>query len=248
MRTLLLLLLLSASVFAQGTKSNPDPKLPDKKIDPEALLKEILSRAPTAVREVTGTLNIRDGNGKTHPPVPIKWTVRPRAEEWNDVYQTPRDSVIPPEDLMITHRDSSTNSYNYKRNGVLVPESKTNLFIPFGTSDFWVADLGLEFLHWPGAVHLKTEMRKSRACYVIETRNPKPWPGAYARVVSWVDTETGGLVRAEAYDQDEKLFKEFSVKSIGKNKEGHWEVKSVEIRNEKTDSRTILEFTLEISE
>jgi hypothetical protein len=119
---------------------------------------------------MTGVLKVRDGDGKSLPPVPVKWTVRPRAEEWNDVYQTPVKSVIPPEDLIITHRESSTNSYNYKRDGVVVPESKSNIFLPFGKSDFWVADLGLEFLHWPDPVHVKTEMRKSRACYVIETR------------------------------------------------------------------------------
>jgi hypothetical protein len=86
-------------------------------------------------------------------------------------------------------------------------------------------------------------MRRGRSCRVLESINPKRVPGGYSRVVAWIDVETDGLIRAEAFDQDNKLLKEFSVGSFKKVK-GKWELQDMEIRNERTDSRTRLEFNL----
>ena len=63
-----------------------------------------------------------------------------------------------------------------------------------------LADLGLEFLHWPQQRVLRYEMRRSKSCEVLESLNPQPVPGGYARVVSWVITESPhGIVHAAAY-------------------------------------------------
>ena len=37
-------------------------------------------------------------------------------------------------------------------------------------------------------------------------------PGSYARVVSYIDKESGGLIVAEAFDRQNKSLKEFSVR------------------------------------
>ena len=50
-----------------------------------------------------------------------------------------------------------------------------------------------------------------------------------------------GLYIAEAYDSKNKLLKEFSVRAV---KNGR--IKALEIRNAQTDSKTILEFDLEV--
>jgi negative regulator of sigma E activity len=113
---------------------------------------------------------------------------------------------------------------------------------PFAGSDFWLADLGLEFFHWPEQHLKKEEMRRSRLCKVLESVNQKSAAG-YSRVVSWIDVETQGLLRAEAYDQNQRLLKEFSVGSFKKVKD-RWELQDMEIRNVQTDSRTRLEFDL----
>jgi hypothetical protein len=141
-----------------------------------------------------------------------------------------------------------TNHYDFKRDGKPVPEAATNIFVPFGTSDFWIADFGLEFLRWPNPKQIKTEMRHSRPCYVIETINPHPESGGYARVRSWIDTEYGGLIRAEGYTRDGKLLKEFQINNFKKDSEGRWQLKAVTIRNEQTDTSTRLEFDLELKE
>jgi hypothetical protein len=64
-------------------------------------------------------------------------------------------------------------------------------------SDFRLMDFGLEFLYWPDQRLLKPEMRRGRSCRVLQSINPRDLPGSYARLVSWIDLETDGLLRAE---------------------------------------------------
>lgn len=240
MRLFFLLLCLAISTRAQGTKAVPD-RGPSEKIDANALLREIVGMAPRSAREIAGVLKIRDADGG-QKKVPIRWTMVPLTNQWHDIFQTPQGTELPSEVLRIIHA-SSANVYEFSRGGEKVHEASTNLFIPFGASDFWLADLGLEFLHWPNAKHVKTEMRKSRPCYVIETLNPNPKKNEYPRVLSWIDTEHGGLIRAEAYTANGKLWKEFSIGSI-KKVDGRWQIKELHIRNDLTDTDTRLEFEL----
>jgi hypothetical protein len=81
---------------------------------------------------------------------------------------------------------------------------------PFAGTDFWLADLGMEFLHWPSSALLRKEMRRGRSCKVLESTNPQLGKGAYGRVRSWIDSESAQLIRAEAYDSENRLLKEFS--------------------------------------
>jgi hypothetical protein len=240
-----LVFLLAVSAFAQGTKSLPSAA-PDEKIDAAALIKEVLANAPKSHRQMMGLLKIRAEDG-SHREVPLKWMVRLVGEEWHDIYQTPDKGSIPQQVLIVMHRQDATNRYEYQIEEKAVPNIATNLFSPFATSDFWLADLGLEFLHWPNPKHVKTEMRKHRPCYVIETVNPHPENGGYARVLSWIDTEYGGLIRAEGYTADKKLLKEFQLAGFTKV-DGRWQVKAMTIRNDQTDTNTRLEFDLEIKD
>lgn len=245
MKKLLLTLCVAISTLAQGTKSSPTTA-PSEKIDAAALINDIVGHPPKTAREIMGLLKIRLADGKMRE-VPIKWTIRPLESQWQDIYQTPTDAKIPPETLIVVHREGTTNHYDYKRDGKPVAEAATNSFIPFATSDFFIADFGLEFLHWPNPKHVRTEMKKGRPCYVIETVNPHPQTGGYARVLSWIDTENGGLIRAQAFMANGDLFKEFEIKNI-KRVEGRWQLQAVGIRNEQTDTNTRLEFDLEIKD
>ena len=115
--------------------------------------------------------------------------------------------------------------------------------VPFAGSDFWIADLGLEFIHWPRQLLLKQEMRRSRSCNVLASINPHPAPGGYSRVVSWFDIESGGIVLAQAFDVNDKLLKEFAPKEM-KKVQGQWQLEEMEIRNMQTGSRTRVQFSL----
>src|SRR5262249_45031920 len=121
-----------------------------------------------------------------------------------------------------------------------IPPEQTN--IPFAASDFCLADLGLEFLHWPTQRVTKKEMYSSRFCAVLESTNPHPGKDGYARVRSWITTEPPPApVRAEAYDAAGKRMKVFDVKGV-ERVNGHFQVDSVEMRNIQTGSRTVMEF------
>jgi hypothetical protein len=115
--------------------------------------------------------------------------------------------------------------------------------LPFAGSDFWLLDLGLEFYHWPNQRLVKFDMTRSRSVRVLESVNPKPAPNSYSRVVSWVDVETDGLIRAEAYDVRNKRLKEFNVGSFRKV-EDQWQLQDMEIRNAQANTATKLEFDL----
>ena len=109
--------------------------------------------------------------------------------------------------------------------------------IPFAGSDFWVADLGLEFLHWPQQRLLKKEMRHSKSCEVLESVNPHPVPGGYARVVSWIIIESPhGIVHADAYDAQGELLKRFDPTNLEKI-QGEYQLDEMEMRNRQTGSR-----------
>lgn len=115
---------------------------------------------------------------------------------------------------------------------------------PFAHSDFWLADLGLEFLHWPAQKVLKKELKKGQSCAVLESCIAELATNGYSRVVSWIDIDTGGIVQAEAYDAKGKLLKEFEVKELEKIN-GRMEVSEIQMRNVQTGSRTLLRFKFE---
>jgi hypothetical protein len=224
----------------------------DTKGEGKALVEDLLSRVPPANTEILGLLKIRPAEGALIE-VPTKMTVRIADDGWHDIYQTQPVLNRPGEILLIKHARKQPNQYLYAKyqdartEPVLQPIAADQLYQPLAGSDFALGDLGLEFLHWPSQKIIKKEMRKGRSCRVVESVNPKPAPGEYSRVLSWLDLETSNLIRAEAYDLNNRELKEFQVKKISRT-EGKVEVKEMEIGNEQTDSRTRLEFNLEVAD
>jgi len=224
----------------------------DRKGEGKALVAEIIRRAPPENTQVMGVLRIRQADD-TITEVPTKMSVRIVDGGWHDIYETQPAGGRAGEILVVQHQAGQANIYFHV---VLVPQAerpdlapieRAKLYQPLGGSDFYFADLGLEFLHWPEQRIIKKEMRKSRACRVVESVNPEPAAGAYSRVLSWLDVETGNIIRAEAYDAKGALLKEFSIRKISRG-EGKVQVKEMEIWNEQNESRTRLEFNLEIKE
>ncbi len=183
----------------------------------------------------SGVLEIRSAKGKRRQlPVVIATSIV--GDEWRTIYNTMQTG----QPVSLTVRRSVSGPASYQ----LTPPAETNSSTPFAGTDFWLVDLGLDFIHWPTQRVLRHEMRRSEWCWVLESTNPQPTPGAYSRVVSWVHTETGGIVHADAYDARGKLLKVFEPKSFEKIN-GRWEVRELEIRNEQADTRTTLRFDLD---
>jgi Outer membrane lipoprotein-sorting protein len=225
------------------TETNLSPA----QIEGRALAQEILSQRPETNATRTGTLKIRDEKGD-RTETPIKFEVLVTPTNWTTIYQ----KMLPPH-LPDAYQLAVTRTGTDSPNGYLVtfaperepaqtsgPEAAR---LPFA-GDFWAMDLGLEFFHWPDQKILKHEMRRGRSCKVLESTNPGPATNSYARVVSWIDNDSGGIVHAEAYDSKNELLKEFDPKSF-KKVNGHWELQDMEIRNDQTGSRTRIEFDLE---
>jgi hypothetical protein len=216
----------------------------------EALVEELLTRIPPDDSEILGLLKIRPSDGPL-VEIPIRMTIRLSSNSWHDVYQTQPVNGKPGEVLIVQHRARDQNRYLHgtveqaSSEPALKPLDPAHLYQPFAGSDFFPADLGLEFLHWPSQKIVKKEMRKSRSCRVVESTNPNPIPNGYAKVLSWIDFETGNIIMAEGYDTAGQKLKEFSIRKVSRS-EG--KLKSVEIRNDQTDSRTLLELNVEIAE
>jgi hypothetical protein len=163
------------------------------------------------------------------------------TDDWTTLYLVKLESGVN-ESLAIQRSTDGHNEYVWKRGEEILKLKGTEATNQFAGSDFALIDLGMEFLHWPRQVLVTREMRKGRGCDVLESRPNRP--GLYARVVSWIDQETSGLLMAEAYDATGRILKEFEVKGF-KKVAGQWRVREMEIRNRQTDSKTRLHFNFE---
>jgi hypothetical protein len=208
----------------------------------------------------TGVLHIRNAKGQT-TNVSVKFETTITQTNWSNIFDTSNGGNKSGKvfKLIVNHEgisnqyfvsfplvsaDVSWGRLNCSTQIMTIPRREDGeIMIPFAGSDFWIADLGLEFFHWPEQKILKHEMRRGRPCKVLESINPNPSANGYSRVVSWIDNETLGIVQAEAYDANGKLLKEFYPKTF-KKVNGQWELQEMEIRNDQTGSRTRLEFNL----
>ena len=251
----LLLLALAPRCFGQAqSELKPPPPLSAAEGERQgrALVSRLLAQTPEQASTNTGVLRIRDPQGNQRS-VPVQFEIVPTATNWLNIYHASAAPGSEAEKLTSIHRKDEPNQYWLEKPSTtgqaeatqqeLVP---TALMAPFAGSDFWIADLGLEFLHWPEQRVLKKQMRKGLSCDVLQSANPQPAPGGYSRVLSWIAInrpEDIVIVHAEAYDARDKLLKEFDPKKVEKVN-GAWQLEEMEIRNRQTGSRTKIEFDL----
>jgi len=202
-------------------------------------VEHIRSGEPAERAEYKGKLRIAHGASETQ--VPVTFILAPDAGQWHSVYKTSKADATDSEKLNVVHKRGQPNIYLYGRAGKEKTLKPEEAFLPFGASDFWLVDLGLDFFNWPVQRVLKGEMKLSRYAYVLESRLNKVPANGYSRVVSWIDRETGGPLAAEAYDANGKLLKEFNVRRFKKVK-GQWQLREMRIRNVQARSTTTIEF------
>lgn len=244
-------LLMSTVAINEASAQSLMEKKEDTAKDATEMVQTIRSRVPTQPIVSQGTLIVRAPKVKARY-VPIRFGVIPvDSKTWESVYETLLETGTQ-ERLVIRSSVDKPNEYTLSRKAEGEKEwTELNLkggvdtAISFAGTDFWICDLGLEFLQWPEQSMLKREMRKGRACRVLESK-PAEWVDpVYARVVSWVDNETDGIVMAQAFNEKRKRVKEFEVQSF-KKVDGVWQLKRMTIYNNQTDSRTTLEIDLEV--
>lgn len=239
-----LFLLVAVGATAESTNT-----LPDAEIQGHQLAQQLCDGQPAGNLTNTGILKV-DKKNSSRIKVLVTFKTIVASDSWNGLFRADLTNEWS-EEYGILHKDNSANIYvnNAESSIVQTPFSDSKKYTPFAQSDFWLADLGLEFFHWPQQKILPktTPLRRGRAYTLLESTNPDPSTNGYSRVLSWIDKESGGILEAEAYDFNGKLLKVFAPKSF-KKVNGQWELQEMEIRNVQTGSRTRLEFDLKTSE
>ncbi len=213
-----------------------------------SLVADLLRQVPVSNTTNTGTLRIQTESGVTHS-VPVRLEIAASGSDWFSRYEIQAKDGQEGIRLTVTHRPSQPNHYLVETvttgNSNSTPRQLTGdeAMVPFAGSDFWLADLGLEFLHWPRQTVLKKEMRRGQFCHKLESVHPSPKDKGYSRVVAWIDTDSGGIVLADAYDAKGERLKQFAPKEF-KKVHGQWQLQEMEIRNLQTGSSTRIEFDL----
>jgi Outer membrane lipoprotein-sorting protein len=233
------ILFLSAGAQAQTTNA-----FSPSEIQGQQLAADILAATPVTNFTQTGTLRIHGSNGTTN--IPITFATEVAQGLWQVIYNAKMTDAW--DSLKIVHQNGQPNQYLFysaKAGSVISGQmhnlNQSQIMSPFAGSDFWIADLGLEFFHWPEQKVTGHQTRRTRACAVLESENPNPSDGGYSRVVTWIDNQTLGIIYAEAYDANDKLLKVFEPKRL-KKVNGQWELQDIEIRNVQTHSRTSILF------
>jgi hypothetical protein len=251
--------LLLSPRFSVGQPANelrPPPPLDRAEGERQAklLVAHLLGQKPDQDCANRGSLKIRNADG-TQREVPARFLVHVTPTNWQSVYEASPSGNSAGEKFTVIHAEGRPNQYllgpslsrAVGNSSAQKPISGNELMKPFAGSDFWLVDLGLDFLHWPQQRVVRKQMRKNLFCDVLESTNPHAAPGAYSRVVSWIAVnrpEEIVVVHADAYDSNDKVLKEFDPKRVQKI-HGAWQLEEMEIRNRQAGARTKIDFNLE---
>jgi len=203
------------------------------------LAEQLRTTRPNAGFTNSGQLRIRTPKKQRHT-LAFNSRVVVTATNWTSVYEATdarQQRIV----FSVEHRPDAPSIY--RLDGTNLPAAD-RVALSFAGSDFWLTDLGLEFLHWPIQLLTRREIKRGEACSVLESRRPDPPPTGYSRLVSWIDNDTGGILLAQAYDARGKLLKEFRPTEFEKVN-GEWRLREMEMENVQTGSRSTLIFDLQ---
>jgi hypothetical protein len=239
---------LTAACLAQRKPDVAEPVTLDR-VEGERLGREIvrdlLSRRPDHGFTNQGTLTIRHKGTEKH--LAIESAVFREHDAWVTLYRA-RGPEGKTETLSVVRSEKGPAQYAFDGGGDSAarpkPLDQGQTMRPFAGSDFWIADLGLQFFEWSGQRVLRKQMKRGQSCDVLESTGGPTQPGGYARVVSWLDADTDAIIYAEAFDSSNRKLKEFAPKKIEKVK-GAWELRSMEMSSPLTGSRSTIEFDLD---
>ncbi len=114
------------------------------------------------------------------------------------------------------------------------------------STDLSYDDISFRYLYWPKKIKQpKEETVKTRKCYVVDLYAPQQ-VGDYGVVRIYVDKESGGLMRMQAYDWQGRMIKVCSVTS-GMKVDGATVLKSMDVhRYDPATQKIIGETTFEL--
>ena len=224
-------------IFAQPSEAEPQTG--------DEIAERLRTMQPGGNTEVSGVLIINERR-----KIPVVCNIVTNGNSWKVIYETRPASSSVAAKFIAVHSLTGPNKYLHTRApGSAAPLPKPKPLTPneaaisFAGSDFWLSELGFDFLHWPLQKKLPGQMRLGQPCYVLESINPDA--PVVVRMKSFIDKESGGILIAEAYDRNKKMVKEFSLGgSSFKKINGQYQLKKMTIRSPREDSETVLEFDL----
>ena len=200
--------------------------------------------------EISGALNTKGRRGK-RSSLALRLTTASKDGQWQSVFHATDPKTGAVSQLTILRSPEESPQYYLAKAPkqalpleVGKPLAPNGAMAPFAGSNFWMADLGLEFFYWPNQRLLsdaKIKMRKGISCFVLESHREAKAGEGYSRVRSWISRDHGGLIYAEAYESGGKRIKTFEVSDVEKIN-GEWKLKELRIRNEIARSTTELVF------
>ena len=263
LRILFSLVILAASGWAQKNDSEvlSHAEIQRQRDEGQILARQLRSATPTDNFESSGVLII--GAKPKNRRVPVIWKVEREDSKWKAIYEAKATAQTGAEKLVITHSPNGPNEYSYAKAPTPtnpLPSSKIldakEILQPFAGSDFSIADLGVDFLFWPEQRKLPSapgDLRLGQECYILESSNPNA--PEIVRVKSYIDkrtfneTESVGILDAEAFDAKHRAVKEFTLGGSDFTKiNGQWRVEKMEMQNKKTNLRTVLKLDLPAQE
>jgi len=229
----------------------------DNETQGQALASEMRELQLGIPGDIRAILKTRLSDGRRLERRLIKQT-RDLPNGWQDVFELDAQGGASDEWVVITHLRGLAPIYHDRSStqGGEHPPAQLDLnqqalpresvMKPLGESGFWLADLGLEFLHWPQQrlIAHRIQMRKGVSCQVLESRREPSLQVGYDWVRAWVSREHGGIIYAEAYNAAGKKIKIFEVNDVQKV-EGRWFVKELKIRDLAERTTSILAFEVE---
>lgn len=222
-----------------------DPALDKATQEGRTLADELCAMGPEKDSAMTATLQIQRDR-KTEVAIPIEIKLLRTKDGWTSIYLSRNTNAAEAVALTIRQTPGQQNTYELTEGTNQQPRTIVGSTpgTPFIGSDFWISDLGLEFFRWKNQRIIAHEMKSGQACFVLESKNSAAIPGTYSKVISWIDKDTLGIVKAEAYDQQGKLWKLFQPTKVRKVN-GRYQIKEVEMRNRQTGLESRLIFDLE---
>jgi len=235
-RAWLIVSLLLVTIPLQAVTTN-DPVTAER--EGRKLAQKLRNARPNANFTNSGKILILQPKKKQRSTIQFNSRVVVTETNWISFYEASNGTNLLSA-FSVEHLPNAPSRYRLNCTNLLDASQAT---LPFAGSDFWLADLGLEFFHWPVQLLTRKELERGEACSVLESRDPSPSPGGYSRVVSFIDNDTGGILRAEAYDAKGKPLKEFQPDEF-EQVNGEWQLHTMTMKNVQTKSHSILTFDL----
>ena len=231
--TLATVSLTSALTLAESPDADVDPDEPP--ISADALLENVLQRFPSEPVDIHGEMVVRRRRGAAIRRVPFTMNV-----DWGADPSRFRCQVLDDEGDVRWELELQLRPGN--RPEIMAKEGEpADLVGAIGSTDLTWADLSLSFLWWRGGRIVGTDRAKGRDCYLVDV--PAPAWGVeltgYSRVRLWIDQSLHMLLRADAFDADDKHVRSLWVRSLKKTNE-RWMIKDMEIRRYPSIHRTRL--------